>query len=145
MEAKVGDTVKIHYTGKLPDGTVFDSSKDGDPLEFKLGENMVIPGLEHAIIAMNEGEEKTASIPTAEAYGDRKQELVFKVERQSVPPDVELSVGLQLEIPQADGNPFAVTVVQIDDDTITLDANHPLAGQDLIFEFKLIEVSSDSE
>jgi len=145
MEAKVGDTVKIHYTGKLPDGTVFDSSKDGDPLEFKLGENMVIPGLEHAIIAMNEGEEKTESIPTAEAYGDRKQELVFKVERESVPPDVELSVGLQLEIHQDDGNTFAVTVVQIDDDTITLDANHPLAGQDLIFEFKLIEVSSDSE
>jgi peptidylprolyl isomerase len=142
MAAKAGDMVKIHYTGRLADRSVFDQSEDHDLLEFKLGEGTVLPGLEAQIVGMEAGEEKTIALATADAYGEEQTDLVFEVQKESVPSDLELEVGMQLEISEdsGSGDSIPVTVIKIDDKTITLDANHPLAGEDLTFELKLVEV-----
>lgn len=148
-QAKSGDTVKVHYTGRLEDGTVFDSSECADddcgcetgPLEFKLGEGQVIPGFERAVEGMSIGETKTVNIPVADAYGDRQDELVAQVPRSDLPPGMNPEVGQQLEVTQEDGSSFPVLVIDVADDSITLDANHPLAGKDLTFDLKLVAIN----
>ena len=136
-QAKIGDTVKVHYTGKLEDGTVLDSSINRGPLQFTLGESQVIPGFEQAVVGMNLEESKTVNIPAAEAYGPRHKELVVVVNRNEFPAELELKVDDHLQIKQADGQKILVTVTDISESSVTLDANHPLAGKDLTFDIQL--------
>ncbi len=139
-QAKKGDTVKVHYTGTLEDGTVFDSSKGQEPLEFKMGGGQIIPGFEQAVEGMTPGESKTVKIPAQDAYGAHNDEMIFEIGRQEFPTDVEPEVGQQFRVHQADGTPLVVTVTDLDEENITLDANHPLAGQDLTFDIQLVEI-----
>jgi peptidylprolyl isomerase len=140
-QAKMGDTVSVHYTGKLEDGTVFDSSEGRDPLQFSIGSGQLIPGFEQAVIGMAPGESKTAQIPADEAYGSYHPEMVLVVERQQIPSEVPVSVGLQLQIQQQGGTSIPVMITDVSDSQVTLDANHPLAGEDLTFEIQLMEIT----
>ncbi len=140
-QAKNGDSVKVHYTGKLNDGTVFDSSEGREPLEFTLGEGQVIPGFESAVVGMNTGETKTTEIPSDEAYGPHHPEMVLVVPRSQFPPDIKPEVGDQLQLSQTNGESFVVSVTDVTPEAVTLDANHPLAGKDLTFDIKLVDVS----
>ncbi|TCD13113.1 FKBP-type peptidyl-prolyl cis-trans isomerase [Oricola cellulosilytica] len=140
-EAQHGDTVHIHYTGKLSDGTVFDTSEGREPLKFELGAGQVIPGLDKAMRGMEVGATKTVTIEVDEAYGPHHEEGVHVVERSSLPPEVETQPGTQLQASSPDGNVINLTVVAADDKTVTMDANHPLAGKDLTFDIKLVAVS----
>ncbi|MBN1917246.1 MAG: peptidylprolyl isomerase [Verrucomicrobia bacterium] len=135
-----GDTVKIHYTGMLIDGTVFDSSRDGEPLEFTLGSGQVIEGFEQAVLGMSPGESKTATIPAAEAYGPRYEEMVVTVERGQLPDELDPQVGQRLRVEQGEGEALIVTVVEASGSNVTLDGNHPLAGLDLTFALELVEI-----
>ena len=135
--AEVSDTVKVHYTGRLADGTVFDTSVGSEPMEFTLGEGRVIPGFEQAITGMQVGESKTVTIPVDEAYGQRRDELIFEVERDRLPVDIEPEVGMQLPTSQGD-----VTIIEVSEATVKIDANHPLAGQELIFDIELVEIGA---
>jgi peptidylprolyl isomerase len=139
-QAKVGDKVKVHYTGKFEDGEVFDSSLEREPLEFSIGEGKLIKGFEDAIVGMEKGEDKTVDIAADNAYGPYRKEIVFDVERAKMPQDYDPKVGEQLQIPQQDGGQVIVTVTDFDDSKVTLDANHPLAGKDLTFDLKLVEI-----
>lgn len=139
-QAKHGDTVKVHYTGKLDDGTVFDSSTDRDPLEFTIGAGNIIPGFEKAVVGMAQGESKTEIIPTEQAYGPYMEEMVVTIDRQQMPPEIEPEVGQQLHIQQPDGQLLPVMVTNISNGNVTLDANHPLAGENLTFDIKLVDI-----
>jgi len=147
-QAKEGDRVKVHYTGKLDDGTVFDSSECEDegcgcghgPLEFTIGSGQVIPGFDAGVKGLAVGESKTIHIPVDEAYGERIEEMVAVVPRGDLPPEMKPEVGQQLEVTQEDGQVFQVLVVDVNDESITIDANHPLAGQALNFDIKLVEI-----
>lgn len=141
-EAKAGDTVKVHYTGRLTDGSEFDSSRDQEPLEFKVGAGDVIPGFEQAVVGMNQGESKTTTIPAGDAYGQYDDELLLEVDREQFPPNITPEVGQRLQLRQSDGEVLTAVVIEVADDTVTLDANHPLAGQDLTFEIRLVEINS---
>jgi FKBP-type peptidyl-prolyl cis-trans isomerase 2 len=141
-KAKSGDTVKVHYTGKLDDGTVFDSSAGEDPLEFTIGEQHVIPGFEDGVVGMATGETKSISIEVDEAYGEHRTELVFEIERSQLPENIEPEVGQLLEFKQPDGSVLPLVVSQLSDESITLDANHPLAGKALTFERELVEIAA---
>jgi peptidylprolyl isomerase len=143
MPATNGDNVKVHYTGKLEDGTVFDTSEGREPLEFTLGEGQVIPGFESAVRGMSQGETKTTQIPADHAYGPHHAEMVLVVPRSQFPPDFNPKPGDQLEIKQEDGQSFYVHVTEIGETDIGLDANHPLAGKDLIFDIQLVQVNRD--
>ncbi len=143
--AQKGDTVKIHFTGKLEDGSVFGSTTDREPLEFKLGEGRIIPGVEKAVEGMNVGESKTVKVPSELAYGQRREELFEEVSRDQFPKDVEPQVGQKFEVPRSDGQATVVRVVNVSESTVTLDANHPLAGRDLTFELELLDISSKTE
>jgi len=140
-QAKSGDTVKVHYTGKLDDGTIFDSSQDRDPLEFKIGEGQIIPGFEQAVVGMNPGENKTATIPVDEAYGPRRDEMVMDVEKEQFPEHITPEVGQKLQMKRSDGQIIMVTITDISEAKVTLDANHPLAGKDLTFDIQLVEIA----
>jgi FKBP-type peptidyl-prolyl cis-trans isomerase 2 len=140
VQAKKGDTVKVHYTGKLDDGTVFDSSVERDPLQFTIGEGQVIPGFEKAVIGMDPGESKTAKLPADEAYGQHREELVAEVEHDKFPGHVKPQVGQQLQIRHPQGQTHVVRVIDVSESKVTLDANHPLAGQDLTFDIQLKEI-----
>lgn len=139
-QAKQGDTVQIHYTGKLPDGTVFDSSVNREPLSFALGSGQVIPGFETAVVGMNPGDTKTATIASDEAYGPRRDEMVLVVEREKIPDEIPLDVGQQLQLQGPQGQALPVVVTEVSDGEVTLDANHPLAGQDLTFDIELVAI-----
>jgi len=139
-QAKAGDTVKVHYTGTLNNGQVFDSSKDRDPLQFTLGTGMVIPGFDAAVTGLSTGESVTKTIPVDEAYGPYQKEMVADIEKKSIPADFELEVGQRLQMQVPDGQAMAVTITDIKGDMVTLDGNHPLAGQDLTFELELVEI-----
>lgn len=139
-QAKSGDTVQVHYTGTLTDGTVFDSSVDRDPLEFKLGEGRVIPGFEMGVMGMEQGAKKTVEIPPENAYGSHQPELMLKVGRDQFPPDVTPEVGMQLQIQHGNGQMSNVTIAEVMDTEVVLDANHPLAGETLIFELELMAI-----
>lgn len=139
-QAKEGDKVSIHYTGRLDDGTVFDTSENRDPLEFTLGEGKVIPGFENAVKGMSEGETKTARIPSEEAYGSRRDDLVLDVPQEQLPEEIDPQVGQRLQMQAGDGQTFQVVITDVGDDTVEVDANHPLAGEDLTFDIELVEV-----
>ena len=137
---KTGDTVKVHYTGKLEDDTVFDTSANRDPLQFTIGEGQVIPGFEQAVVGMKPGESKTAKIPVDEAYGPHHKEMVLVVGRDQFPAELEPKVDQRLQMSRADGQRIAVTVTEVSEESVTLDANHPLAGKDLTFDIQLVEI-----
>ena len=139
-QAKQGDTVKVHYTGSLPDGTRFDSSEGRDPLELTLGSGDVIPGFDAAVVGMRAGESKMVTIASDEAYGPRHDDAVRDFPRTVVPEHVELNVGTQLQANDPSGQPIVLTVVGLSEEMVTLDANHPLAGEDLVFDLELVEI-----
>jgi peptidylprolyl isomerase len=139
-QAKYGNPVKVHYTGKLDDGTVFDSSIDRDPLQFTLGDGQMIPGFEQAVLGMSLNESKTVTIQMDQAYGPHREEMVNVIERNQIPENMQLEVGQQLQIRQDDGQTFLVRVTDISESSVTLDANHPLAGKDLTFDLQLVEI-----
>ena len=141
-QAKEGDTVRVHYTGKLDDGTVFDSSAGSEPIEFVIGEQQVIPGFEDAVSGMNVGEAKTIYIPFDQAYGPHYDEMVVSVPRDQFPPTVSPEVGQPLNIHQPDGQTLSVIIKGVTDTVVTLDANHPLAGENLTFEIQLAEIAA---
>ena len=139
-QANTGDTVQIHYSGKLNDGTVFDTSDGKSPLEFKIGENTVIPHLEQSVIGMTIGEKATVEISAENAYGRHQPDAIQTVERSMIPREVDLTVGSQLQAITPDDQTLLLTVAAVDDTTVTLDGNHPLAGQDLTFDIELVEI-----
>jgi peptidylprolyl isomerase len=141
IAAKKGDRVKVHYTGKLQDGTVFDSSIDREPLEFTLGDGNMIKGFDAAVEGLQTGEKVTANIPSVEAYGEKKQDMFVEVPKAEVPENIKPEVGQQLQVQQANGQAMPVVVAEVTEDKIVLDANHPLAGKDLTFEIQLIEIA----
>ncbi|MDC0033609.1 peptidylprolyl isomerase [Alphaproteobacteria bacterium] len=140
VQANHGDTVRIHYSGKLTDGTMFDTSNGGDPLQFKIGENTVIPKLEVSVVGMNVGDKATIDIETTEAYGPRVDEAIQNVERSMIPDEVDLTVGAQLQATAPDGKQLILTVLEVNENTVRLDGNHPLAGENLVFDIELVEI-----
>lgn len=141
MAAKQGDNVKVHYTGKLQDGQVFDSSVNKDPLGFQLGAGQLIPGFEKAVMGMNVGDKATIEIPSAEAYGAHNDEMLIEVSKQQMPAGLEPEVGMTLQVQQPDGQPTNVVIYEVREQSIVLDANHPLAGKDLIFDIEVVAIN----
>lgn len=139
-KAKAGDSVKVHYTGKLKDGTVFDSSKGREPLAFQVGAGQMIKGFDAAVDGMEVGDTKTTEIPAAEAYGESRQDLMFDVPKSDLPEDLKPEVGQQLAMTQPNGQQVPVTVAKVEEDKVVIDANHQLAGKDLIFDIELVEI-----
>ena len=138
---EAGKTVKVHYKGTLNDGTVFDSSEGRGPIEFEIGAGTVIPGFETTVAEMAVDETKSVTIPCAEAYGDVNENMVGQIPRDHLPDDIEPEVGMVLSMQSPDGEEMPVRVIELDEEHLTLDANHPLAGQDLTFELTLLEVN----
>jgi peptidylprolyl isomerase len=141
MAAKNADKVKIHYRGTLDDGTLFDESYEGEPLEFTIGEGMVIPGFEKGIIGMDIGEKKQIHIPTTEAYGNRSEDLIIEFPMDSIPDDLKIEVGDLLQLQLAPEQVVDVVVIEIKEESVVFDANHRLADQDLNFEIELLEIA----
>jgi peptidylprolyl isomerase len=139
-EAKAGDSVSIHYTGKLDDGTEFDSSAGQDPLKFELGSGQVIAGFDKAVEGMNIGDNKNVRIEAGDAYGERHEQLVQTVPRTALPPEIEPTVGMPLQSRSEDGQVINVTITEVSDESITVDANHPLAGMALNFDIELVAI-----
>lgn len=136
-----GSRVRVHYTGRLDDGTVFDSSQGGEPFEFVFGEKDLIPGLEKAVGEMERGERKTVTLSAEEAYGQRRDDLVVCVGRDQLPPDITIEKGMSLRLKRSGDRRIGVVVVAVDDTGVTLDANHPLAGKDLTFDLELVSLT----
>ncbi|WP_047266408.1 FKBP-type peptidyl-prolyl cis-trans isomerase [Marinitoga sp. 1155] len=141
MKAEKGNTVKVHYTGTLNDGSVFDTSNGREPLEFTLGTGQVIPGFEEAIIGMELGEKKTITIPSKEAYGEYSEEKVFELPKQNFPPNIDEALGQTVQLGDSTGNVFLAKILEVTDEIVKMDTNHPLAGKDLTFEIELIEIN----
>ncbi|WP_425044604.1 FKBP-type peptidyl-prolyl cis-trans isomerase [Primorskyibacter sp. S87] len=141
QQVKNGDTVRIHYTGTLTDGTQFDSSDGRDPLEFTVGSGQVIPGLDAELPGMSAGDKKRIEIDCQQAYGPINPDARQAIPREGIPDDIPLEVGIQLQMQTPDGQVLPVTVVELDEATVTLDANHPLAGKDLIFDIELVSIA----
>jgi peptidylprolyl isomerase len=139
-QAKIGDTVRIHYTGRLDDGTVFKTSCGHKPLKFKIGKSRLIPAFQETVVGMKPGKSRTVKIAADEAYGPRREEMVVAVEKNKFPENVKPYVGLELDVHQQNGKIFAAKVIDITEGSVTLDANHPLAGKDLIFDIELVEI-----
>jgi len=140
-QAKQGDTVKVNYTGKLSDGTIFDSSIGRHPMQFTVGKGQLIAGFEKAVLGMAAGDKKTVVITVAEAYGPRQDSAVVEVERKNLPSNLEAQVGQRLELTQEDDSTVLVTVMGASETSLTLDANHPLAGKELTFEIELLSIA----
>lgn len=141
QQVKKGDTVKVHYHGKLTDGTSFDSSEGREPLEFEVGGGQVIPGFDQGVTGMAVGEKKTIQIPVNEAYGQKQEEMIMEFPKERFPEDMNPEVGMQLNMSNGQGQNFPVVIVEVRDAVVVLDANHPLAGEDLIFDLELVEIS----
>ena len=139
-KVKNGDTVKVHYTGSLSDGHIFDSSTDREPLEFTVGAHQVVPGFEQAVLGMSPGESKTSLIPADQAYGQRDNRLIIRVSKSQLPPGMAVKLNDQLQMRNGDGRVMNVTVAEITDDELVLDGNHFLAGRDLTFDIELVEI-----
>jgi FKBP-type peptidyl-prolyl cis-trans isomerase 2 len=140
-EAKHGSSVRVHYRGKFSDGTLFDSSKGCDPLAFTIGQGQVIPGFENAVIGMKPGDTKTVVVSADQAYGPHLGEMMADVDRSQFPDNITPEIGQVFQLKGPDGKPIRVTIVAISGSTITLDANHPMAGKDLTFEIELMEIA----
>ncbi len=140
MTAKANDKVKVHYKGALKDGQVFDSSEGKDPLEFTVGSGEVIPGFDNGVMGMEVNESKTISIPYNEAYGEVRQELIQEVPKSQLPEEIKPEIGLKLVSRTPDGKQIPLVVTEVKDESIVVDANHPLAGEDLVFEVTLVEI-----
>ena len=139
-QVKSGDTVKVHYTGKLTDGEVFDSSSGRDPLEFVVGGGNIIQGFDTAVVGMAVGDRKTIEVPPDQGYGERDEKLVAEIERSQVPDNVELQIGAAMQVKHSNGQTMNVTIADLTDAHVTLDANHPLAGKTLTFDIELVEI-----
>lgn len=144
-QAKQGDAVRVHYTGKLEDGTVFDTSQDREPLEFTIGEDRVIPGFESAVLGMEPGESKTEELTPDDAYGQRREDMVMELDREQIPEELDPEVGQQLHLRMEDGQRVPVVITELGEESVTIDANHPLAGKKLIFDIELISIDEDGE
>ena len=138
--AKEGDTVRVHYTGRFEDGTVFDTSEDGASLEFKVGSGDLLKAFEQGVIGMSIGEKKTIKIPMEEAYGPRKDEMIFEFDKARAPENFDAEIGQELQMYRADGKPVNITVLAKSEKSFTMDCNHALAGKDLIFDVRLEEI-----
>jgi len=143
-QVKSGDKVKVHYHGKLTSGETFDSSEGRDPLEFEVGSGMVIKGFDEGVTGMEPGEKKTINIPCAEAYGPHNPEMIVEMPKDRFPEDMELELGMPLMMSNNQGQQFQVTVTEIKEENVMLDANHPLAGKDLVFDLELVEIVGGS-
>ncbi len=139
-QVKSGDTVKVHYTGKLEDGTQFDSSVGSDPLQFTIGKGMLIPGFEGCVLGMAVGDKRSVTVSPDEAYGDIREDLILNLDKNQLPPDAEPEVGLVLQAQQQDGSVVNMTITDVSESTVTVDANSPLAGKILVFDIELVEV-----
>jgi len=144
QQVKEGDKVKVHYHGRLTDGTTFDSSEGREPLEFEVGSGSVIPGFDEGVKGMAVGDKKTVNIPADQAYGDRQDELIMEFPKDRFPADMVPEVGLQLMMNNGAGQNFPVTIVEVKEDSVTLDANHQLAGQELVFDLELVGIEGKS-
>jgi FKBP-type peptidyl-prolyl cis-trans isomerase 2 len=142
QQVKSGDTVKVHYSGRLTDGTTFDSSAGREPLQFEVGSGMVIAGFDNGVMGMAVGEKKTIQIPVAEAYGPKNPDMVIEFPATEFPDDLELQVGTRLNMTNGAGQIIPVVVTEIGQETVMLDANHPLAGEDLVFDIELVEIAA---
>ena len=140
-QVKEGDTVRVHYTGKLTNGEQFDSSVGKDPLEFTVGAGMMIKGFDDAMPGMNVGEKKTINIAPVDAYGEKSEEAIIEFPKENVPPDMKLEPGMQLTLSNQAGQPVPVVVKEVREDIDVLDANHFLAGEDLVFDIELVEIA----
>jgi peptidylprolyl isomerase len=138
-KVQLDDVVRVHYTGKRGDGTAFDSSRGKDPIEFKVGKGTLIPGFEKGVLGMQKGETKTVSTPPEDAYGNRQEELIARIDKHDVPATITPTVGMPLHVKGPDGQMIPVVVADIAEDTITIDANSPLAGETLIFDLEIVE------
>ncbi|MBE7638884.1 peptidylprolyl isomerase [Salegentibacter sp. BLCTC] len=140
-QVKANDTVKVHYTGKLTDGQVFDSSVErGEPIEFTMGQGQLIPGFEKGLIDMKVNEKKTINIPKEEAYGEPREELIQEVQKSQLPEEIKPEVGMGLVSKSPDGQEMNLVVRDVKEDTIVVDGNHPLAGKDLVFDLEVVEI-----
>ncbi len=139
-QVKQNDTVKVHYTGKLADGQVFDTSEGKEPIEFTLGQGQLIPGFEKGLLDMKINEKKTINIPKEEAYGEPRAELVQEVEKSQLPEEIKPEVGMGLVSKTPDGQEMNLVVSEVKEDTIVVDGNHPLAGKDLVFDLEVVEI-----
>lgn len=140
QQVKSGDTVKVHYHGKLTSGETFDSSEGRDPLEFTVGSGQVIKGFDDALVNMQIGEKKTVQIPVGEAYGERRDDMVVQYPKDQFPAEMNPEVGMQLNMSDNMGNNFPVVITEVQEEIVVLDANHPLAGQDLVFDLELVSI-----
>ncbi len=140
QQVKNGDTVKVHYHGRLDDGTTFDSSSGRDPLQFEVGSGMVIVGFDNGVMGMQVGDKKTIEIPANEAYGPVDPGMVVEFDKKNFPEDMKPEVGMQLNMTDQDGNVIPVVITEVKEESVMLDANHPLAGQKLIFDIELVEI-----
>jgi len=139
-QAKHGDTVKVHYTGRFDDGQVFDSSSGREPLQFTIGQGQIIPGFEAAVVGMVPGQTKTEKIPSDQAYGNHDENMVAEIERKFVPEGLNPEIGQELEMEHPNGETIPVIVTNVNESHVTIDANHPLAGKDLTFDIELLEI-----
>jgi peptidylprolyl isomerase len=137
----IGDVVKVEYTGKLKDGSIFDSNVDGEPLEFTVGAGQMISGFDEAVVGMEKGESKTIEIAPDQAYGERDEKMIITVEKKQLPENINPEIGQKLMMGLANGSQIVVTIVEVSDTTVTLDANHELAGKDLIFDIKILDIT----
>jgi len=144
QQVKNGDTVKVHYHGKLTDGTTFDSSEGRKPLEFEVGSGSVIPGFNNGVLGMSVGDKKTVNIAAEEAYGIVEEDRVMEFPIDRFPPDLKPEVGMTLTMSDGNGQQFPVVIAGVQDDVVVLDANHPLAGKDLVFDIELMEIKGNS-
>ncbi len=143
-QVKNGDTIKVHYHGKLTTGETYDTSAGREPLELEVGRGMVIKGFDDGVTGMSVGEKKTINIPFMEAYGPKNPDMIIEMPKDRFPTDMEIEVGMPLGMSDPNGQQFQVTVVEVKEEVVMLDANHPLAGQDLIFDLELMEIAGDA-
>jgi peptidylprolyl isomerase len=144
QQVKNGDTVKVHYHGRLTDGSTFDSSDGREPLEFQVGSGSVIKGFDDGVMGMSVGDKKTVNIPADDAYGERNPEMLVEFPREQFPDDMKPEVGMRLNMTNGSGQVVPVSIVEVKDDAVVLDANHPLAGEDLIFDIELVSIAAKS-
>lgn len=144
QQVKKGDTIKVHYHGKLTDGSTFDSSEGREPLEFEVGSGMVIPGFDNGVIGLTVGEKRTIHIPVDEAYGAKREDLFMEFPKDRFPADITPEAGMVLSMSNGEGQQMPVVIAEVKEEVVILDANPPLAGQDLIFDLELVEIAGGS-